>query len=552
MFKSLRARLVAGYALVLLASMVIISLYLYAQVRYDLVQTMKLFLKSELLAAVELIEGEAADPSLMANFLSRQTLLGRGPHRLSYALFDGEQHVIARTEGFSEDLVSVRLLDASNLKSASGSEAKNQPPASGAGYFGFWRLFSAFSKFVARLLPGAFAPQDEYSTTEQSGIYERTLERDSGRRIHLATRSFRHESGGLFYLQFGLDESGIAGNIRALGGAIFVAVPAILLLAILGGIYLTRRLLSPIGKISEAARQLSLTDLHKELPRSGSGDELDELAAAFNDVFKRLREAYQRVIRFTADASHELRLPVTAIKGEAEIVLSREHSLEEYRKVLADIIEEFDRLTHMVQQLLTLARSDSGEDVFEKNSIDLCELLRRLIEFYHPLAEEKELALELNKENYSGGNSGQSPGFPEQYPPTGQTTGGWRRREAEPSLGVQIQGDSGKLQELFSNLLENAIKYTPSGGRITVDVAAGASSAYVTISDTGIGIPRSEHAKIFERFYRVDKSRSRDQGGAGLGLSIADAIARAHHGSITVESEPGQGSRFIVTLPKTS
>ncbi len=459
---SIRTRLLTGYAVAIFLSMFVISAFLYLQVKRDLVQTMKTFLRTEFAQTIQIIQTEAQDPGSMSNFLSRQTLLGKGPYRLSYALFDEEGHVIARTEGFSEDTESLPLFQ---------NSAKDEP-------------------------------------------FERTV-RAGHKKMHLITQSFRNPAGTLFFLQFGLDESGIGSTMGSLAGAVFIAMPIILLLALIGGYFLTRRLLSPIEKLSKAAREITITNLDKKLPVAGTGDELDELAVTFNEVFARLRESYQRIIRFTADASHELRLPITAIKGEAEVVLSRERGLEEYRKVLADIIEEFNRLSRMVNQLLALSRTDSGEEPLEYEKVDLKDLLAKLVDFYQPLAEEKQITLSFE----------------------GQSVG-------------SIKADRMKLQELFSNLLENAIKYTNSSGSITVRLKSDGEKILVSVADTGIGIPQSEQSKIFERFYRVDKSRSREQGGVGLGLSIADAIAHAHNASISVDSESGKGSNFMVLFPK--
>ncbi|MBI4431284.1 MAG: heavy metal sensor histidine kinase [Candidatus Omnitrophica bacterium] len=462
--RSIRTRLLLGYAAALLISMLLISTFLYLQVRRDLVRTMKSFLHTEFSATLDLIQNEAQDTSSMSNFLSRQTLLGKGPYRLNYALFDENGHVIARTEGFSEDLESLRVLER-----AGEGESYERSVAGGGGKF------------------------------------------------HLITQSFRNRADMLYFLQFGLDEGGMAGTLVSLAGAVLIAIPVILVLAVTGGFYLTQHLLSPIGKLSQSAREITITNLDKELPLTGSGDELDELAKTFNDVFRRLRESYQRIIRFTADASHELRLPITAVKGQAEVVLSRERSLEEYRKVLGDIIEEFNRLSRMINQLLSLSRADSGEAPLELEQVDLDQLLWKLVDFYQPLADEKEIHLAYQK-----------------------------------SAPVLVSADRLRLQELFSNLLENAVKYTHNRGSVAISVKNEEAGVKVSVKDTGIGIPKSEQKKIFERFYRVDKSRSREQGGAGLGLSIAETIARAHRGSISVESEPGKGSTFTVILPNLS
>jgi len=363
--------------------------------------------------------------------------------------------------------------------------------------------FSEHSEAVQRIQADAELGEDE-----------REVVGKNGETIYIFTQRFSVTTGETFFLQYGTNYSGIQTTLDAFRQTALFAVPIILVVALGGGILLTGRMLRPISKLTDSVKGISITDLKKGLPASGSGDELDELTQAFNDLFNRLHESYQRIVQFTADVSHELRLPVTTIKGEAEIVLGRERTLEEYQKVLGSIIEEFNRLTVMINRLLALTRADSGKDELELQPVNLSDLVSKLIEFYEPLSFEKNIHLTLKN------------GHP-----------------------VQVQADPYKLQELFSNLLENAVKYTARGS-VTFTLKESGDKVQVEVKDTGIGIPLEEQDKIFERFYRVDKSRSREEGGVGLGLSIAQSIAEAHQGSVTVTSEPGKGSCFTVTLPK--
>jgi heavy metal sensor kinase len=251
------------------------------------------------------------------------------------------------------------------------------------------------------------------------------------------------------------------------------------------------------------------------------------LARTFDAMLARLDEAFRRQRQFTADASHELRTPLTVIKGDIGVALNRPRGAAEYRRVLAELEDEVDRLTRLVEDLLLLARADTGRPLLQPESLDLAGLLRAVADQVRPLAEAKGLTLHLQ--------------VPDSLP---------------------LNGDPDKLIRLFLNLLDNAVKYTPAGGQVTLQATAavgGWSSAVtseaspaviVQVTDTGPGIPPEHLAHIFERFYRADESRSRAAGGSGLGLAIARWIAEAHGGRIEVDSEPGRGSTFSVWLPR--
>jgi heavy metal sensor kinase len=320
-------------------------------------------------------------------------------------------------------------------------------------------------------------------------------------------------TGEFSFLQLGMSDDSIRKTLGVVLQGMMLAVPAVLALAFLGGFFLTRRILAPLRRRGGAAEAMSAGDLRRELPVSGTGDELDRLAGTFNAIFKRLNEAHDRILRFTADASHELRLPLAAIRGEAEVILSRERSIEEYREALGRILEEFERLSRLIEHLLELTRSDSGAETVIRENVHLGRLLEDLVEFYRPLAGEKGIRL------FSKGDT-----------------------------DAEMPGDPARLKQLFSNLLDNAVKFTSSGGEVKVELEDRDREIEVRISDTGIGIAREEHHRIFERFYRADRSRARAGGGTGLGLSIAETIAKAHGGRIAVESSPGRGSTFTVTF----
>jgi signal transduction histidine kinase len=240
---------------------------------------------------------------------------------------------------------------------------------------------------------------------------------------------------------------------------------------------------------------------------------MDHLIRTINEMIARLENSFERIAEFTADASHELKTPICALRGEAEVLLSKKRPLEEYQEGLAHFIERFDHLNRMINDLILLSKFDSSQVELNMSSLRLDLLVQDIGNFFKILAEQKGIDLQVGQVQE-----------------------------------VTVMGDKVRLQQLFTNLIDNAIKYTPEGSiRITVEKDEG--NAVVQVRDTGIGIPHEEQEKIFKRFYRVDKSRSQESGGVGLGLSISEWIVHAHRGRIEVESELNRGSTFAVYLP---
>ncbi|HUT83487.1 MAG TPA: heavy metal sensor histidine kinase [Thermodesulfobacteriota bacterium] len=297
---------------------------------------------------------------------------------------------------------------------------------------------------------------------------------------------------------------------------IIQAFPLALLLGALGGWLLARGSLKPIGEVTRTTRRITASNLTERIAVNHTGDELDELIITINDMISRIEDAFKRIAQFTADASHELRTPLCSLKGEIEVILSQERDREEYKKTLIDCAERLEELVKLLNGLLFLARADGGA-VINMAPLSLDELLTNLSEFFDPLAKQKGITLSLDSVEKA-----------------------------------RVIGDKTLLQQLFTNLIDNAIKYTPEGGRISIGMHADREMVEVFVKDTGIGIPEDDLTYIFKRFYRVDHSRSREAGGSGLGLSICHFIVEAHHGRIKVESEVNQGSTFTVYLPRTS
>jgi two-component system, OmpR family, sensor kinase len=295
-------------------------------------------------------------------------------------------------------------------------------------------------------------------------------------------------------------------------------IPIALLLAALGGYFLARKSLAPVALMASKARTIGAANLHDRLGVSNQRDELGQLAISFNDLLDRLEDSFERQRRFIADASHELRTPVAILRGESEVTLSRpDRSPAEYREALSILRDESQRLAHIIEDLFTLTRADAGQYPITPRDFYLDELASDVLRHARSLALAKEIAL--------------TPSI-------------------EPDL--LFHGDEALIRRLLLNLLDNAIKYTPQGGQVTLECKKQSGQYIVSVADTGPGISPDLQPRIFERFFRADKARSRsetDGGGAGLGLSIARWIAEAHHGQLELARSDASGTTFTVTLP---
>jgi heavy metal sensor kinase len=315
-------------------------------------------------------------------------------------------------------------------------------------------------------------------------------------------------------LEVGRASGDVADTLRTLLLILGIAYPVTLVVASFGGIFLAGRALSPIDRLTRLARRMSAEDLSERLNLRLPDDEVGQLARTFDEMIARLDDAFRRQRQFTADASHELRTPLTAIKGQVEVALNRPRNADAYREVLQTVNEEVDRLIRLVGSLLTLARADVGQIPIVAEAVTLPELVGSATEQVQPAAQQQNIELIVTR-----------------------------------SPAMTLQADEDLLLQLLLNLLDNAIKYTPAGGRVTVGWTANGRQVELWVRDTGTGIASEHLPHIFDRFYRADKARSRAEGGAGLGLSICRWIAEAHGGSISVESTPGQGSTFTIRLP---
>ncbi len=292
-------------------------------------------------------------------------------------------------------------------------------------------------------------------------------------------------------------------------------LPVVLAVVIAGGYVLTKRALRPVQSLMQAAREITLHNLSRRLPALESGDEIARLSEVLNQMIVRLDEAFQNTTRFTADASHELRTPLTIFRGELEVLLSRTDLTAEVRPVLEGLLDEVERLGSIVESLLALARLDSGEAQRQRTRLDLAGLVESTAEQMSLLAEDKHI----------------------EFACTAETP-------------VEVLGDRTRLQQVVVNLLDNAVKYTPEGGKVWFGVRAENGTAIFEVSDNGPGVPALALPHLFERFFRADEVRSRTVDGAGLGLSIVQSICTAHGGSVSAENQSTGGCRFTVRLPR--
>ena len=325
-----------------------------------------------------------------------------------------------------------------------------------------------------------------------------------------------HENQVVGIVQVGVSLDDVRETLTAFRWIVMLALPVTLALASGGGLFLANRVLRPVEHITRAAKSISAHDLGQRLSLDLPDDELGRLARTFDAMIARLDDAFGRQRRFTADASHELRTPLTIIKGNLSLALSRPRDADYYHLVLTETDEEVVEMSRLVERLLTLARADADGVTIQRQTTDLSALLTDLVEQTRPLAEAKGLDLVS---------------------------------QIAPNLTASVDPDA--VTQVVLNLLDNAIKFTPLGRvRLSAHRAKSESGEIrIAIADSGPGIPAEHLPYVFERFYRVDRSRSRATGGTGLGLAIARQLVETHGGQISVESEVAQGTRFIFTLP---
>ncbi len=365
-------------------------------------------------------------------------------------------------------------------------------------------------------------PKDGSFDPAQVPWLKRGYETESSRKVRLPggktllikSLSFTNPDGTRYIVEHGISYAEIETVLNGLLRLVALYLPFLVSLAGFGGYWLMRRSLRPVAEITSRAEGITSTNLSERLPVIKTGDELERLSISLNRMIARLEDAFQHINRFSADASHELRTPLTILQLELEEIVQQAKLPAAIVDQIGSALEETQRLSRIVENLMALSRLDAGEVRMEKILLNLGELAASTADQMRLLAEEKSLTLGCT---------------------------------IDPD--VRVIGDQSKLKQVVVNLIDNAIKYTPEGGQVGVVVGSNQGNAFLEVFDNGLGIPPDAIPHVFERFYRADQARTRDWGGAGLGLAIVKAICSAHGAEIEVSSQEGEGSRFRVELP---
>ncbi|HEX3743573.1 MAG TPA: ATP-binding protein [Bryobacteraceae bacterium] len=363
----------------------------------------------------------------------------------------------------------------------------------------------------ARTMGGAVFPGEGVG-----GYSERTLRLSDGTPVRAVSRVHVLD-GRPILIRLAHAEEPLLLRMKDLLLASLVVLPVVLAGAGFAGYSLARRALSPIEQMARRAQEITPERLDARLANDYTDDELRQLASVFNDTLARLERAFEQLRRFTADASHELRTPLAMIRSVGEVGLQKDGTRAEYREIVGSMLEEVNRLTSLLDNLLTISRADSGHIHLQRTAVTVLPLVRDVASMFEILIEEKAL-----------------------------------RVTVDGDANTQVDGDPIVLRQAFVNVIHNAVKYSPVGGTISARVTTnGTGSVVIEIADNGPGIPLEDQPKVFDRFYRVDKARWRQSGGAGLGLSIVKWAVEAHRGTATVESKPNEGSIFRLSIPAT-
>ena len=464
MFRTLRGRLTALATGITLAVSLLVSVVLYLGIRYSLYREVDGFLAGEVMEFRAILAAAEGDLSEVQHRI-RDELGSRQRRDLAFRLLDANGRVL--------------------LTSEAGDTGHALPDP--------WPLPDS-------------RPERQYYRTEFAANF--------GTRARTCSLWMRSDAGSTRIVQatYLLDQ--VHASLARFVQVCLVALAGATVLAAIGGRILATRGLRPVGRMVSAARRISVENLQERLDRSGTRDELDSLAETFNEMLDRIEWQVTQLRQFTADAAHEIRTPLAALRGNAEIALSADRPADELRAVLADGIEEYDRLARIADDLLLLARADAGQDFIRRAPFALDVALADVIDLFTPLAEECGVKLTL--------------------------------AEHAP---VRIAGDDGRLRQMIGNLLDNAIKFTPAGGSVQAALITSNGAAQLTVRDTGAGIAPDDLSRVFDRFYREDRARTRDRAGAGLGLAICRTIVEAHDGTIAVNGRPSGGTVVDVRIP---
>jgi len=369
-----------------------------------------------------------------------------------------------------------------------------------------------FSTDRGRLLPAL--SRDEVQAVVQGPWSVSTLQASDGVEWRLLTAPVLDSGRPSGALQVARAQPEVAAALQQLQALLALAIPATLVVASAGGLFLAGRALGPIDRLTREAQAIGADDLTRRLDPPPHEDEVGRLARTFNGMLDRLEQAFRRQRQFTADAAHELRTPLAMLASQVDVVLEWPRRATDYQEALANMREDISRMNALLSEMLTLARADAGQELLNRERLDLATLVDDVVTAMTPLAETGGVGLT----HISGAD-------------------------------IVVEGDQTRLTQLLINLMDNAIKYTPAGGSVTVTARQHDAWAILEVADTGVGIEPEHLPYLFERFYRADPARARAAGGVGLGLAISQWVVQAHGGTIAVASQPGRGTTVTVRLP---
>ncbi len=374
-----------------------------------------------------------------------------------------------------------------------------------------WNMLYESRPFSGKGLP-PISKKDE----SKNGLHFHSLRLDNKVRVRALTGKINIDGQWLF-IRLIRDEEGLWEALSDFSIRMLIALPLALFIAGFGGYFLTKKFLAPIDNMTATARKIGEENLKDRLPVINPDDELGDLARVFNDMLERIQKSFERLKQFTSDAAHELRTPLTAIRSIGEVGMQEYKDAKYYREILGSILEENRRLTQLVDNLLFLSRADEKMISQRVARVELKQFIQDTVEFIHVLAEEKNQSIVI-----------------------------------EAKKDISVIADRALLKQALLNILDNAIKHSPQGSQVTVRIDLWEeNTAYIEVTDNGPGIAPEHLNKIFKRFYRIDKGRTRGTGGSGLGLAIARWAVRAQGGKLTVESQMKKGSSFRIILPLT-
>lgn len=483
-FNSVRFKITLWYAAALAVTLTMFSLLVYNSLAKSLDENMDQLLAYRAEGVADALEAYLETERIEVGRHSEAAAKGGVFYKIAPEL------VRLHTEDPKQTSIELRILDAGGKELLSSAGSTGAPELPERTLKDALKGSAAYDTIRVEDEEGAESTYRSYATPAAAG---------TGGAVYIV-QAYR----STYHTQFALK------NLRVMMAAL---VPLIVLLAGAFGMFFARVALRPVADMARTIRQITAESLSLRLKPPATRDETRELADLFNAMLARLEDSFLSERRFIQDVSHELKTPLTILKGELEVALKKARTAGEYAAILQSNLEETEKMSKIVSDLLTLARFDNREVRLERARVNLGELLKKTADSLAGVAEKAGVTMELL-----------------------------------PADGMEVDGDGGQLSRLFLNLLDNAVKYGPAGGKVSVSVYKEGGRPAVKIADTGAGIPAEDLPHIFKRFYRADAART--AGGFGLGLAIAKSIAEAHGAEIKAESAPGRGSAFTVIFPK--